>query len=139
MPLNEARADDGDRLAPATPVPQSPSQRAAQLANTMSARRASSRDKPRPVHGTRHDKAQVARVNEDRLAPRLEAAEAGLRRLDRQADAVREDLAALTHAFHDCSAKVEAQYSQLESAMSIMDSLGLECSGSFVDWRSGLA
>ncbi len=57
----------------------------------------------------------------DRLAPRVEAAEAGLHRFEQRAAAFSEDLAALTQAFYDCSAKIDAQANELETVIDVIE------------------
>ncbi len=58
----------------------------------------------------------------DRLAPRVEAAEAGLQRFEQRAAAFSEDLAALTQAFYDCSAKIDAQADELVTVIDVIES-----------------
>ena len=125
---------DGSNHSPsATPAPQSPAHRAAQLAVAMAAARAGSTEQIRPPHGPRDEHRRVdAHVHYDRLALRVDAAEAGVERLERlerrqerlewRADAFSEDLAALNRVFCDYSAKMEAQATKLESAMELNES-----------------
>lgn len=122
--------DGSDCSASATPAPQSPAHRAAQLAATIAAARAVSPEKMRPPHGPRDEHRRVdGRMHPDRLALRVDVLEAGLDRLERQherlewrADAFSEDLAVLNRALCDCSAKMEAQATKLESAMEVIES-----------------